>query len=342
MIPPGSARHGKVANALSANHHYASSYHLWFGRYRSAQTTPTPACRELVACSSGVESPAEWCTGPGWGDQRQRPGQIADTMWTQMPNAVHPKLYIAWLSMQIELFKARHARNSPIRTIRLGRTRFLARNSEEAIRIYYDIFRKQDYSFTTKVRRPFIIDCGAHIGIASFYFKQRYPDARILAIEANPQNVELLLRNLELQAYEDVEVVSGAVSDHDGDITFYVSADDSNLWTWADTTVRGMAEEQEIKRRQEFKQIIVPSIRLSTLIDREVDLLKIDIEGAEMMVLPEIQGKLRLVKELVMELHGTDANLTKNLEITERLLTGAGYTLKLKRAGVFFIIHAKR
>src|SRR6266404_2067922 len=37
-------------------------------------------------------------------------------------------------------------------------------------------------------KRPYIIDCGANIGLSIIYMKQRYPEAEILAFEPDEKN----------------------------------------------------------------------------------------------------------------------------------------------------------
>ena len=45
-------------------------------------------------------------------------------------------------------------------------------------------------------QRPLIVDCGANIGLASVWFADQYPEARIYAIEPDAENVALLERNV--------------------------------------------------------------------------------------------------------------------------------------------------
>lgn len=59
----------------------------------------------------------------------------------------------------------------------------LVRNIEEAQRIVNEKFEKEEYKFELKTETPFIIDCGAHIGITSLYFKKFFPKSEILAFE---------------------------------------------------------------------------------------------------------------------------------------------------------------
>ena len=49
-----------------------------------------------------------------------------------------------------------------------------------------EIFRREQYRFETDAPAPFIVDCGANIGMATLYFKSLYPDATVLAFEPDP------------------------------------------------------------------------------------------------------------------------------------------------------------
>jgi FkbM family methyltransferase len=55
----------------------------------------------------------------------------------------------------------------------------------------------------------FIIDAGANIGLASVYFASRFPNARILAIEPERKNFEILVKNVE--RYPNVQPILGAL-----------------------------------------------------------------------------------------------------------------------------------
>lgn len=50
-------------------------------------------------------------------------------------------------------------------------------NKEEFELIYKDIFESGEYNFQTNNPKPFILDCGSHIGLSVLYFKKLYPQA---------------------------------------------------------------------------------------------------------------------------------------------------------------------
>src|SRR5258708_5068257 len=61
---------------------------------------------------------------------------------------------------------------------------------------YDKVFLKHDYQFPVSGTPEVIVDAGANIGFASIYFARQYPNAKIIAIEAERSNFELLERNV--------------------------------------------------------------------------------------------------------------------------------------------------
>ena len=80
------------------------------------------------------------------------------------------------------------------------------RNEAEAKEIYSSIFSRGDYSVSINTDSPLIIDCGAHIGLATIYFKKKFPSSKITAIEANPETLSFLRKNIKANKIKDVEV----------------------------------------------------------------------------------------------------------------------------------------
>jgi hypothetical protein len=79
--------------------------------------------------------------------------------------------------------------------------------------VYQQIFLNRDYDFEVRFPPRVIIDAGANIGLASVYFAARFPEARIIAIEPENSNVELL--RLNTREYPNVVVVHGALWSRD-------------------------------------------------------------------------------------------------------------------------------
>jgi FkbM family methyltransferase len=205
--------------------------------------------------------------------------------------------------------------------------RFTYTNQGEFLYIYFDIFCLGSYRFWTRKKTPLIIDCGAHIGISIHYFKKKYPQAHIIGFEANPETFKLLEKNVKQNQLSNVELIQAAVSDQDGIIPFYVGQDsEGELMQWGDTGIQNMQNQNGT-----YTTIMVPSKCLSSYIKQPVDLLKLDIEGMEGIVLKDIESKLYLVKQIIMEHHGSGTNPENKLEDTLALLERCGFRYVLQQ-----------
>jgi len=119
------------------------------------------------------------------------------------------------------------------------------------------------------------VDVGAHIGSVIAEVRFRCPSARIIAFEAIPEKVENLVRK-----FPDVKIHACALSDDEGETTFYVDLKQSGYSSLAE-------------RDGESRQITVPKWRLDTMLpDTDVHMIKIDVEGAELGVL---RGATKLI-----------------------------------------------
>jgi len=68
--------------------------------------------------------------------------------------------------------------------------------SSDAI-VLYEILATGEYGHIGDLGSPkLVIDAGANVGSASIYFLNRYPDTQIVAIEPDPQSIELCRKNL--------------------------------------------------------------------------------------------------------------------------------------------------
>lgn len=139
---------------------------------------------------------------------------------------------------------------------------------------------------TPAVRR--IVDGGCNIGVSVLWFAGAYPEASIEAYEADPELASLCRRNLEAAGPGDrARILSAALWTQDGEIGFHASGDD-----------RGHIAPGEGGR-------VIPCRDIAAVIGNGVDLLKLDIEGAEIDCLEHLisTGAIRNVRHLVAEMH---------------------------------------
>ena len=178
---------------------------------------------------------------------------------------------------------------------------------------WHDIFVRGSLDFRARSDAPRILDCGANIGLATLYFKRRYPTARITAFEADPALADLLEMNVRENGAGEVDVVRAAVWTEAGQVQFRTEGADSGAIDGVSAGLDG-------------RLVTVPSVRLADVIAREpVDLLKLDIEGAEAAVLADCAHVLPNVSAMVIDLHEFDARRRQAPGVLEQLSHG-GFT----------------
>jgi FkbM family methyltransferase len=136
---------------------------------------------------------------------------------------------------------------------------------------------------------PCLVDAGANIGLAALFWKWRYGRFRYLGFEPDPKVAACCRENLRVWEIEG-EIIEAAVAGADGRMRFQADGADGGRLTRENEPATGGLPLVEIKR-------------LSPLLPAEIDLLKIDIEGAEGEVLQEIAPCLAQVRALFVEWH---------------------------------------
>ncbi len=156
-----------------------------------------------------------------------------------------------------------------------------------------EIFLRGSLDFHTDAPAPRILDCGANVGIASLYFKRRYPKGRITAFEPDPNLAEMCRRNLEANGAADIDVQAAAAWTTNGQVEFVAEGSDSGAIASLDPSVQG-------------RTVAVPAVRIRDWLHEPIDLLKLDIEGSELPVLEDCRDRLVQVRSLFIEVHEFD------------------------------------
>jgi len=186
--------------------------------------------------------------------------------------------------------------------------------------LYREIFIARAYEMSFDTPNPVIIDCGSNIGMSILFFKNLFPGARITGFEPHPLVFAVLNRNIEQNGLENATVHQKALSDTAGSLDFYINQDDPgslNMGLYA--------------RGDNVKHIAVDTELLSDHITGTVDLLKLDIEGAEESVVRDLfnSGKLANVRRMICEYHH---HIDENVDGLSRMLSmleaaGFGYQI---------------
>ena len=206
-----------------------------------------------------------------------------------------------------------------------GTTRLFGRpvefvDSASFVYMYREIVQREIYAFDCSYHDPVIIDAGANIGLSVLYQKLRFPQARVIGIEADPAVFAVLRRNLNRFGLEDVELHQLALWDEQTKLEFFSQGADAGRVGMGDTDDRRQC-------------IFVDSVPLSTFLVGHVDLLKIDIEGAELRVLLEAKSKLLHVERIFVEYHSF-RDQPQDLGELLQLLRDSGFRIQIQSVGL--------
>ncbi len=197
-------------------------------------------------------------------------------------------------------------------------------NQAELDEMLNELYHKNYYVFFTKKTDPVIFDVGALIGETVIYFKDLYPKAKITAFEPSPRSFALLKKNVAQNKLTNVRLVNAAVAKNKGKKNFYTSKSESDPWGRGDSL-----KENRFNNARDSKVIKVSAVKLSDYITEEVDLLKIDIEGTETEVMEEIEPKLKKIKQIILEFHGSVYNPKNSFYKIMQILKNQGFKTKV-------------
>lgn len=174
---------------------------------------------------------------------------------------------------------------------------FCLRLPSSDVQTYKQVFIDQEYDCMTKTPPKVIIDAGANIGLTSIYFANKYPDAKIIAIEPEQSNYDLLEENIAL--YPNIIPVHAALWNKNEIINLI----DPGLGKWGFMTeLKNSSENQRAKTCHDVMAITVDNIIQEHNLSK-IDILKIDIEGAEREVFFDTSSWIDKVDSIIIELH---------------------------------------
>jgi FkbM family methyltransferase len=175
------------------------------------------------------------------------------------------------------------------------------RRDTSDVAVIRQVFGRKEYAAVQDLADvKLIIDCGANIGCTSFFLLHAYPDAHVIAIEPDRDNMDLCKKNL---------------SPFNDRVTFVEAG------IWDSTTplkvVRGEFRDGEPWSYQVRPTMIQEEpdflgVTLSDLLERSgqgtIDLLKVDVEGAEQVVFSADDLRwLNHTRAIAIELHDAES-----------------------------------
>jgi len=179
-------------------------------------------------------------------------------------------------------------------------------------------------------------DIGAHHGIVSILAAKSEPSATVVAIEAVDENVEILNSHLrQNDVAESVTVIKDVLSNSEEKMTFY--KEDS-----------GVAGRHRLTNSEETENFVYTTTGEKLISNDGIptpDIIKLDVEGAELPVLRGIGDYLHECRSIFIELH---TELYDEYDYGEHDLTEylkqRGFSvaeLKLERGERFLIVENK-
>jgi FkbM family methyltransferase len=181
---------------------------------------------------------------------------------------------------------------------RCARHPLLCRSRSSDLACFGQIFLERDFrrAMDGLPNVRFIVDCGANVGYASAWLLSRYPDARLVALEPDPDNCTILRRNLGAYGGR-AQVRQSAVWSACSRLSLVRSGFRDSL-DWS-RHVRAAAPDDP----GDVEAVDLATVMRESGVD-QIDLLKIDIEGAEAEVFAgDVRPWLGRVMALSIELH---------------------------------------
>jgi FkbM family methyltransferase len=205
--------------------------------------------------------------------------------------------------------------------------RYHLRGSGLAIHLRHDVlediatliqtFRRDHYVLPTEAegvlrrlgRPPQVMDLGANIGMFGAWFLSNHPQARVIAYEADPDNAHIHAMTSEAnQSRTRWDVVAAAAGTHDGEVRF----------------VSGHATNSRLAEEGDAEAMTVPQHDVLARAGG-VDLLKVDIEGAEWALLDDDRFVNIPARVVALEYHLARCPEPDPRALSRRRLEEAGF-----------------
>jgi len=187
----------------------------------------------------------------------------------------------------------------------------------------YNIYHYAIYDrFFTPQLGNIVVDAGAHIGIYALKAANEVGvDGRVIAIEPEEKNYELLTTNIRINKHKNINPIKSALSDFEGKARFFIKAQSVSHSLIGKTWITPIVDSTE-----------VTVTTLDGLLDKlgitKVDILKINVEGAELKLL---KGSRKLLEKgkISKIVATTHPPFKQEANKIRRYLEGFGYEVKV-------------
>lgn len=136
-----------------------------------------------------------------------------------------------------------------------------------------------------------IVDLGANVGLSVRLWQRRFPEARIIAVEPDPDNFDTCRRNLADDPHHRVQLFRVLIGAQPG-LAYLDRSAEECAFTMTSTPTGDPID-----------VLPMPAILEQAKCGKEIDLLKVDIEGAEQQLFADCAGWIGRVRAIMIELH---------------------------------------
>ena len=186
-----------------------------------------------------------------------------------------------------------------------------------------EIYDRQAFEVMERVLKPesCCVDVGCHKGQFLDEYIRCSPKGTHYAFEPIPYLFEQLIEN-----YKSARVFNYALSDKSGETSFFILPDKPAL--------SGLNEREAIQKELPREKITIRTERLDEVIPKEVkiDYIKVDVEGAEGLVISGALDTLKRNRPFVVLEHGEDSSLLFGItseNVYDMLVTQCGLNISL-------------
>jgi FkbM family methyltransferase len=144
-------------------------------------------------------------------------------------------------------------------------------------------YEPNEFSFLSRVLKPGMtfVDVGANIGLFTLYAASRVgSDGRVLAFEPSPREMACLRENVQLNGSDNVTLTAAALWDENAELELLVAPSGLS----GHNTLGGFAYDTALERRERVRARRLDDILQEQQVSK-VDVIKIDVEGAELRAL---------------------------------------------------------
>ncbi len=171
-------------------------------------------------------------------------------------------------------------------------TPFSLRDNPYDYATFEEVLLREEYAINLNFTPATIIDAGGNIGLTALFFANRFPSSSIISLEPDTENFTLLSSNV--LAYKNITAIHCGLWSKDAYLQVIDQGKGNNAFTVKETTAQA---------KDAIKAICIETI-MQQQQWKQIDILKIDIEGSEKEVFQNGYASwLPKVKVLIIELH---------------------------------------